>query len=146
MMFSSKKSNILFSYLFFILVQNFKKKKHCHHMRILMFSITSPHFERITWILCVMSAITNFEESSFVFSFVSYGLVTKSFGTGCTFEQVAKKTKCQKMNVNFFTTNVRWIISPSFYGAKSLEATIHYNDFEHKIPSLQGKANKFLEA
>jgi hypothetical protein len=54
----------------------------------------------------MMSAITNFEESSFVFSFVSYGLVTKSFGIGCTFERVAKKTKCQKMNVTLFTTNV----------------------------------------
>jgi hypothetical protein len=26
--------------------------------------------------------------------------------------------------------------------AKSLEATILYNDFEHNIPGLQGKANK----
>jgi hypothetical protein len=26
---------------------------------------------------------------------------------------VAEKIKCQKMNVDFFTTNVGWIISPS---------------------------------
>jgi hypothetical protein len=39
-----------------------------------------------------MSAITIFEESSFV----SYGLVTKSLGVGCTFEEVAKKLNCQK--------------------------------------------------
>jgi hypothetical protein len=39
------------------------------------------------------SAITIFEESGFV----SYGLVTKSLGAaGCTFEEVAKKIKCQK--------------------------------------------------
>jgi hypothetical protein len=34
---------------------------------------------------------------------------------------VAKKTKCQKMNVNIFTTKLGWIISPSFEGAKSLK-------------------------
>ncbi len=44
----------------------------------------------------MMSAITIFEESSFIFSFVTYGLVTKSFGTGCTFEKVAKKTRHPK--------------------------------------------------
>jgi hypothetical protein len=55
----------------------------------------------------MMSAITIFEESSFIFSFARYELVTKSFGTGCTFEEVAKKTKCQKMNVNLFTTKLR---------------------------------------
>jgi hypothetical protein len=106
-----KKSNILFSYLFFTFVQIFKQnKKICHHMCIWMFSITLSHFEIITWILCMMSAITIFEESCFIFSFVNYGFVTKSFGTRCTFEQVAKKKKCQKMNVNFLTTNIRWII------------------------------------
>jgi len=52
----------------------------------------------------MMSVIIIFEESSFIFSFVSYGLVTKSLGAGCTFEEVAEKTKCQKMNANLFTT------------------------------------------
>ncbi len=56
--------------------------------------------------LCMMSAITIFEESGFIFSFASYGLVTKSFGIGCTFEEVAKKTTHQKMNVNLFTTKL----------------------------------------
>jgi hypothetical protein len=66
-----------------------------------VFNITSSHLKELHEFLCMMSAITIFEESCFIFSFVSYGLVTKSFGIGCTFEQVAKKTKCQKMNVNF---------------------------------------------
>jgi hypothetical protein len=57
-------------------------------------------------LLCMMNAIAIFEESSFIFNFVSDGLVTKSFGTGCTFEEVAKKTKCQKTNVNFFTSKL----------------------------------------
>jgi hypothetical protein len=50
-----------------------------------------------------MGAITIVGESSFIFSFVSYGLVTKSLGVGCTFEEVAQRTNCQKMNVNIFT-------------------------------------------
>jgi hypothetical protein len=44
----------------------------------------------------MMNAITIFEENSFIFSFVGYGLVTKSFGTGCTFEEVAKKKDIKK--------------------------------------------------
>jgi hypothetical protein len=50
----------------------------------------------------MMGAITIFGESSFVFSFVGYGLVISSLGTGCTFEEVEEKTKCQKMDVNLF--------------------------------------------
>jgi hypothetical protein len=47
------------------------------------------------------------KESSFKFSFVSYGLVTKSLEAGCTFEEVAEKIKCQKMNVNVFYNQIR---------------------------------------
>jgi hypothetical protein len=50
----------------------------------------------------MMSVIIILEESSFIFSFVSYGLVTKSVGAGCTFEEVGEKIKCPKMNVNLF--------------------------------------------
>jgi hypothetical protein len=49
-----------------------------------------------------MGAITIVGESSFIFSFVSYGLVTKSLGDECTFEEVSQRTNCQKMNVNIF--------------------------------------------
>jgi hypothetical protein len=45
-----------------------------------------------------------FEESSFIFSFMSYGWVKKSLGDGHTFEEVAEKIKYQKMNVNLLTT------------------------------------------
>ncbi len=54
----------------------------------------------------MMGALNIFGKGSFKFSFVSYGLVTKSLEVGCTFEEVAEKIKCQKMNVNFFTTKV----------------------------------------
>jgi hypothetical protein len=50
----------------------------------------------------MMGAIIIFGEKSFIFSLVGYGLVMKSLGAGCTFEEVAEKTKCQKMNVNIF--------------------------------------------
>ncbi len=52
----------------------------------------------------MMSAIIIFGKNSFIFRFVSYGLVTKSLEAGSTFEKVAKKIKCEKMNVNRFTT------------------------------------------
>jgi hypothetical protein len=54
----------------------------------------------------MMGAITIFGESSFIFSLGGYGLLTKSLGVGCTFEMFIEKTKCQKMNVNFFTTKL----------------------------------------
>jgi len=55
-----------------------------------------------------MGAITMFGKSNFIFNFVGYGyrLVTKSLKVGCTFEEVAVKTKCQKMNVNLLTTKL----------------------------------------
>jgi hypothetical protein len=54
----------------------------------------------------MMGALTIFGKGSFIFSFVSYGLVTKSLEAGCTFEEVAEKIKYQKMNVNVFTNKV----------------------------------------
>jgi hypothetical protein len=54
----------------------------------------------------MIDAIITFGENSFIFSFVGYGLVTKSLATGCTFEKVAEKTKCGKMNVSIFTINL----------------------------------------
>ncbi len=53
----------------------------------------------------VKDAITIFGKNIFIFSFVNYEMVTKSLGVGCTFEEVVKKTKCQKMNVNFLQPN-----------------------------------------
>jgi hypothetical protein len=41
------------------------------------------------------------KKKKFIFNFVDYGLVTKSLGARCTFEEAVEKTKCQKMNVNF---------------------------------------------
>jgi hypothetical protein len=39
----------------------------------------------------MMDALTIFGKGSFIFCFVHYGLVIKSFGARCTFEEVAKK-------------------------------------------------------
>ncbi len=57
--------------------------------------------------LYMIDAIITFGENNFIFSFVGYGLVTKSLAAGCTFEKVAEKTKCRKMNVNIFTIKFR---------------------------------------
>jgi hypothetical protein len=57
--------------------------------------------------LCIMGAIMLFGEKSFIFSLVGYELVTKSLGARCTFEELAEKTNCQKMNVNIFRIKLR---------------------------------------
>jgi hypothetical protein len=62
----------------------------------------------------MMGVLTIFGEANFIFSFVGYGLVTKSLGVGYTFEEVVEKKKCQKMNVNIFITKLKRIISYSF--------------------------------
>jgi hypothetical protein len=49
----------------------------------------------------MMGAINIFGKNSFKLNFVDYGLVTISLGARGTFEGVADKTKCQKMNVKF---------------------------------------------
>jgi hypothetical protein len=66
--------------------------------------------------LSIMSAITMFRKSNFTFNFVGYGygLMTKWLEVGCTFEEVAEKTKCQNMKVNLFTTKLGWIILSAF--------------------------------
>jgi hypothetical protein len=55
--------------------------------------------------LHMMVAITIFEKNNFIFHIVNYGLVTKSIGAGCTFEEVAEKTNCQKMNMKILQPN-----------------------------------------
>jgi hypothetical protein len=55
--------------------------------------------------LHMMGAITIFEKNNFIFHIVDYGLVTKSLGAGCTFEEVAEKTNCQKMNMKILQPN-----------------------------------------
>jgi len=53
-----------------------------------------------------MGAIIIFGESSFIFSFVGYRSVMKLLEVGYIFEKVEEKTKCQKMNVNVFSTKL----------------------------------------
>jgi len=55
--------------------------------------------------LHMTGAITIFEFLK-KFNVVDYGLVTESLGDGCTFEEVAAKTNCQKMKVKFLTTKI----------------------------------------
>jgi hypothetical protein len=118
--FSSKIKVIKYS--FFIFIFHICAKKHLKRKRLVMicvFECFQSHchiLKKSHEFLCVMGAMIIFDENSFIFSIVSYGLVTKSFGARCTFEEVAKKTKCQKMNVNIFITKLRWTISLIFRG------------------------------
>ncbi len=48
---------------------------------------------------CMVGALIIFGKCSSILNLVGYGLVTKTFRVGCTFEVVADKKKCQKMNV-----------------------------------------------
>jgi hypothetical protein len=69
-----------------------KKRTHC------VFECFQSHYhilKKIHEFLHMMGAIIIFEENSFIL------LVTKSLKVRCTFEEVAEKTKCQKMNVSF---------------------------------------------
>jgi hypothetical protein len=68
-------------------------QSHCHILK------------KLHEFLNMMSAIFIFEKNSFIFSFVGYGLITKSLEARCRFEKVTEKTKCQKMNVKFLQQN-----------------------------------------
>jgi hypothetical protein len=71
-------------------------------------------FKELDEFLGTMGNLIIFREGNFMFSVLGYGLVTKSLGVGCTFEEVVDKTKCWKMNVNPFITKLEWMISSSF--------------------------------
>jgi hypothetical protein len=42
------------------------------------------HLKRIAFFVCIIRAFTIFGDGSFIFKFVSYGLMTKPLGIGCT--------------------------------------------------------------
>jgi hypothetical protein len=53
-----------------------------------------------------LGVVTIFGEGSFMFNFVGYGLVTKSFGVGCTFENVVKKKSKSKDECESFYNQI----------------------------------------
>jgi len=48
-----------------------------------------------------------FDEDSFIFNFVGYGLVTKSLEAGCTFEEVGGESKMPKEECESFYNQIR---------------------------------------
>jgi hypothetical protein len=70
-----------------------------------MFPITLSLLKKLHEFLHMMGALTIFEKIYLMFNIVDNGLVTKLLGAGCTFDEVAEKTNCQKMNVNFLQPN-----------------------------------------
>jgi len=90
-------------------VQNFKPEKKKRLIVICVFECFQSHchmLKKLYEFLCMTSAISNFGKNSFIFNVVGYGLVIESLGPRCTLEEVAHKTKCQKMNVNLFPTKL----------------------------------------
>jgi hypothetical protein len=53
------------------------------------------------------SALTIYGDGSFIFKFVSYGLMTKPLEIGCTIYEVANRAKPLKVNVNPFATKLK---------------------------------------
>ncbi len=85
-------------YSFFIFILHiggkFPKKRKRFVMRC-AFECFQSHchiFKESYEFLCMMGALTIFGES-FIFSFVTYRLITKSLGVGCTFKKVVLETK-----------------------------------------------------
>ncbi len=55
-------------------------------------------------------ALTIFGENGFIFSFVGYGMVTKSLRIGCTFEEVEKEKKKSINEYESISNQIRWIM------------------------------------
>ncbi len=74
-----------------------KKKKQKRFVMRCAFECFQSHchiFKESYEFLCMMGALTIFGEDSCIFSFVTYRLMTKSLGVGCTFKKVVLETKC----------------------------------------------------
>ncbi len=86
----------LFIFIFHI-CSNFqsKKKKEKRLVMTCIFECFQSHCQVLKKYKNFCTIII-FGEGSFMFSFVGYGLVKKSFGARCTFENVVGKTKLSK--------------------------------------------------
>ncbi len=74
-------------------------------------------------------------ESIFIFSFVVMDWWQSQLGWVHIWG-AGKENKMSKDECEFFTAKLRWIIWPSWWVAKSAEATILYNDSQHNIPAI----------
>jgi hypothetical protein len=134
----------LFIFNFSHLCKFLNKKKTSHDMCIGMFLITLSHFERITWIFAYDGWHNYVEKNNWILNIVDYGLVTKSLGGRVHIWKGGRENKLSEDECEFFTTKLlEWIISPSFLGGKiPWSYYILYNDSQHNIPALKGRANK----
>jgi len=104
---------IIKQFLFILTFHNFPKFQTRKKKKLIM---TCPFecFQSLKYILKKLHEFSNRMGPIIIFSEMGYELVKESLGTGCTFEEVEEKTKCQKMNVNIFRIKLGWIIWPSF--------------------------------
>ncbi len=102
---SSIQLNILFSFLSFNKILHPEKRL----VTTCIFECfqSQCHILELHIVLCMKSALTIFGDGSFIFKFVSYGLMTKPLEIGCTIYEVANKAKRLKVNVNPFATKLK---------------------------------------
>ncbi len=89
-------------------MQNFKPKTKILIITCVFECFQSHYhiFKKIHEFFNMMGVITMFGKKIVSCNFVGYGLAPKSLRVECTFEEVALKTKCQKLNMNIFTTKL----------------------------------------
>jgi hypothetical protein len=83
---------ILFFIYIFHICAKFQTKKKKRLIVTCVFECFQSHchiLKELHEFLYMTNAISNFGENSFIFNFVGYGLVIKSLGPECTFEEVA---------------------------------------------------------
>jgi hypothetical protein len=112
----TKWSNILFSYLFFTFVQNFKQRnKSGHDMCIWMIWITWSHFETITWIFVYDGCHNPFLEkivSNLILWIMDWW--QSNLRLGAHLKRWQRQKKMSKDECAFLITKLGWIMSPSF--------------------------------
>jgi hypothetical protein len=128
-----KWSNIPFSFYFFTFVQNYKPKKKTSHEMKCVFECLQSHchiLKELHKFLHMMGAITNFQKNNSI-SYCGLWMGDKVTWGWVHIWEGGIENKLSKDECEVFTTKLGWIISPSFSGAKCLEATILYNDSQH---------------
>jgi hypothetical protein len=104
--------NILFSYLFFTFMQNFKPKKRkkdsSWYVYLNVFNGIVTFWKNYMNFFAYNGCHNHFWRKHFHIFFCDYRLVTKSVVLDAHLKRCQKK-KCQKMNVNIFTTKLGWI-------------------------------------
>jgi len=95
--FSQKKKMIKYSlFIFKFHICANQKKKNWPWLALECFHSHRQNLKELHEFLHMMNAITNFKKISFIYIFVNYGLVTKSFGVGAHLRRWQRKQNVKK--------------------------------------------------